>query len=136
VSAHGIDIFNFEFWQGPAPALPQNKTVAHHRPGADDVALQLLGSWADPFSVVLTSHHASLAAAVETYNLMRAVVGTGWLPVKYADLNYTGLFSVGYHALAVEQLHTHTSVLLIGPGYSYSSGGVLITRWDLQPEAL
>lgn len=135
MSDHGIDVFNFEFWRGPAPSLPQNKTVAYHRPGAHDVSLQLLGYWGSAFTVELTSHHPTFAAAVTAFELMRDVVGTGWLPVKYANMNYTGLFGVGYHALSVEQSRTYTAGIL-GPGYSYNAGGVLISRWRLQPENL
>lgn len=135
MSDHGIHVFNFEFWRGPAPSLPQNQTVAYHRPGANDVAIQLIGYWGSQFAVELTSHHATLAAAVAAFEAMRDVVGTGWLAVKYANMNYTGLFSVGYHALSVQQVSTYTAGL-IGPGYAYTRGGVLISRWQLQPETL
>lgn len=136
MSVHGIDQFNFEYWQGPAPAVPQQHVMAHNRPGADDVALLLLGTWGEPFEVTLTSHHASMMAAAATFNQMRLVVGSGWLAVKYADLNYTGLYATGYHAVRVEQVNLQLAALLIGPGYSYTNGVVMQTRWTLQPEKL
>ena len=136
MSAHGIDQFNFEHWQGPPPRVIQQHSVAHNRAGASGVALQLVGRWGDPFEVTLTSHYASSYAAAAAFAVMNATVGTGWLAVKYANLNYTGLFSVGYHATMIEQVDLRVSALLIGTGYAYTNGGVLITRWTLQPEAI
>jgi len=136
MSDHGIDVFPFEYWDGPAPTVPQQHVMAHNRPGADDVALLLLGTWGDPFEVTLTSHHATLIGAAAAFNLMRQVVGTGWLTLKYANLNYTGLYSTGYHATRVEQVRLQAAVLLMGPGYSYANGAIMQTRWTLQPEKL
>lgn len=136
MSAHGIDIFNFEDWIGPPPRVAQQHTIAHNRAGASGTALQLMGTWGDPFEVRLTSHHASLILAAETFALMSAVIGTGWLVVKYANLNYTGLFGTGYHATMIEQVDLRVASILIGPGYAYSNGGVLVTRWTLHPERI
>ena len=136
MSAHGIDVFNFEHWQGPPPKIAQQHTVGHNRAGASGVALQLLGPWGDPFEVTLTSHHPSGIVAAGVFQQMNAVVGTGWLALKYATLNYTGLFATGYHAISLEQMDLRVSSILIGPGYAYTNGGVLVTRWTLHPEAL
>lgn len=136
MSAHGIDVFNFEYWDGQPPTVPQQHAMAYTRPGAADVSVQLLGIWGDQFEVVLTSHWPSTLAATVGYNTMRLVVGTGWLTCKYANLNYTGLYGVGYHALNVTQVDLRVAALLKGPGYTYTNGGILVTRWTLQPEIL
>jgi hypothetical protein len=136
MSAFGIDIFNFEFWNGPPPTVAKQHTLAHTRAGANGLALQLVGKWGEPFEVTLTSHHTSTVSAVTAFSLMNSAIGTGWLSVKYADLNYTGLYSMGYHALDVQQVALQKAILLIGPGYSYTNGGILVTRWRLQPEEL
>jgi len=136
MSAHGIDIFNFEYWDGPPPSVPSKKMLSYNRAGAVNVSLQYVGKWSDPFEVTLTSHYSSLTNAVAGYNLMLQVIATGWLAVKYADQNYTGLFSVGYHALDIQQTDLRKAAYLIGPGYAYANGGRLVTRWTLQPEEL
>lgn len=136
MSAHGIDVHNFEHWEGPPPRIPQQHSIAHTRPGANGVALQLLGKWGDPFEVQVTSHYATLLDATAAFYIMSASVGTGWLAVKYANLNYTGLYSTGYHAMMVEQVDLRAAAVLIGPGYAYTNGAVLVTRWTLQPEQI
>jgi len=136
MSAHGIDQFNFEHWEGPPPRIAQQHSVTRNRPGAQGVALQLLGKWGDPFEVMLTSHWASTAAAADAFYLMNSVVGTGWLMVKYANMNYSAAYSTGYHAVMIEQVDLRMAALLIGPGYAYTNGGVLVTRWTLQPEVI
>jgi len=133
---YGIDIFDFVAWQGPAPSTPQKHTVARNRAGADGVALQLLGTWGEPFEVTLTSHHASTVAAAAAFRLMQSAVGTGWLAVKYCSINYTGVYSTGYHATRVDQVRLSVGALVVGPSYSYTNGGILVTRWMLHPEEI
>ena len=133
---YGIDVFDFVSWQGPAPAIAQEHVIARNRAGADGVSLQLLGEWGEPFEVTCTSHHTSMLAAIDAYRLMVNVVGTGWLYVKYGSINYTNLYQTGYHATKCDQVSLNTAVLIAGPGYNYTNGGILVTRWMLQPEAI
>jgi len=135
MSSHGIDVFNFEFWEGPPPTIPQQHVIGHNRAGANDVALQIIGVWGDPFEVTLTSHWSSVAAAAAGFYAMNSIVGTGWVYVKYANLNYTGLFGVGYHVQKADQVSLYTATL-VGPGYVYANGGVLQTRFVLVPQRL
>lgn len=135
MSSHGIDVFNFEHWQGPPPTIPQQHVIGHNRAGANDVALQLMGTWGDPFEVTLTSHWASLAAASAGFYLMNQIVGTGYVAVKYAGLNYTGLYATGYHVQKVEQVNLYTATI-VGQTLSGYNCGVLITRFVLVPQRI
>lgn len=136
MSAYGIDIFNFEFWQGPAPTTAVQHVAEHHRPGSDGTALQLVGTWGDPFEVTLTSHWAGQIEAFVGAQAMKAIIGTGWVPLKYNDINYTGITRTGYHVMAVDVIDARSNVLLVGPGYSYAGGCALVTRFQLIPEQL
>ena len=136
MSSHGIGQYNFEHWQGPPPGLPQEHVISHNRAGADGVAMQLMGKWGDRFEVLLTSHWASGILASAASAAMMSMCGAGWYPVKYATLNYTGLYGVGYHVIQIEHVDIHVAGILIGPGYAYSNGGVLVSRYTLHPEKL
>jgi hypothetical protein len=136
MSAYGIHIYNFEFWEGPTPRVATQHVMEHHRPGAAGTALHLLGSWGDKFECVLTSHYAGQLPAASAAHAMRLMIGSGWYPLKYNNLNYTGLTGTGYHVLGVDVLDLRSHILLKGPGYSYPLGCALVTRFTLVPEAL
>jgi len=135
MSDYGIDVFDFELWQGPPPSIPTEKSVASTRPGVDGVSLHLIGAWGEPFEVVVTSHWTSLLVAAEKYRLMTLLVGAGLVPVKYAGLNWA-LLGVGYHVRAVDLVSMRAASILMGPGYTYSNGASLETRFVLQGEQL
>jgi hypothetical protein len=131
---HGIDVYDFVQWAGPAPTIPQQKIVASNRAGAYGVTIQLVGKWGESFEVTLTSHYASMTAAAVAFAGMSALCGTGPKFLKYANINYTGLYSTGYNVSRVDQVSLQKATLLVGPGYAYSNGCIMVTRWTLYPE--
>jgi len=136
MSAFGIDVYNFEEWRGPPPTVPTSKVVTHHRPGTTAMTQQVVGTWGDSFEVTLKSHWASFLAAMAGYRLMSLLPGTGAVPIKYGDVNWTNYYGVAYHVESVDIVDMQTNVLLHGPGYSYASGCVLTTRFVLVPQRL
>ena len=136
MSNHGIGNYNFEHWEGPPPALPEQHVMEHHRAGAAGVALHVLGKWGDTFETVLTSHWSTGAKASLQSHLMLDMVGAGWYPLQYATINYTGIYGVGYHVVNIQHLDIHVASILIGPGYAFTNGGVLVSRFTLTPEII
>lgn len=134
MSAYGIDVFNFEFWQGPPPTVPTQKVIVMHRPGVSGVAHQLIGNWGDTFDAVLTSHWATFVAAIQGHQLMDAIIGTGGVMVKYNNINWSSFYGVLYHVEAVEILDLHAALYLIGPTYLFPNGASLTTRFTLTPQ--
>jgi hypothetical protein len=134
MSAFGIDVFNFEFWQGPPPPIPSQKVVVSHRPGVSGTAHQLLGTWGDTFDVAVTSHWATFLDAMSAHNLMTLIIGTGGVPIKFNNINWTSMYGVLYHVEAVEMIDLHAAIWLIGPGYSYANGASMTTRISLTPQ--
>lgn len=134
MSAYGIDVFNFEFWSGPPPPIPTLKTMVSHRPGVSGVGHQLIGTWGDTFDVVVTSHWATFLAAMAAYELMVAIIGTGGVWVKYNNINWTSMYGVKYNIEAVEMVDLHAAKYLIGPGYLYTDGASMSTRFSLTPQ--
>lgn len=131
---YGIDVFNFEFWEGPAPVIPSQKVATFHRPGAPGVSHQLLGTWGEQFQCTLTSHWATQLDALTAYDLMRNLIGTGGKWLKYNNLNFTGLHGVTYNVDNVELLELRAHLWLVGPGYSYPNGASMQTRFTLSPQ--
>ena len=129
-----IDDFRFEFWDGPAPPVPTRKLVALHQPGVSGVAHQMLGTWADTFSVVLTSHHASFQDAAIQYSLLKNIIGSVTYLV-YEGIPWSAMFGTVYTVEAIELVQLRSAILLAGPGYSYSDGASLVTRFTLTPQA-
>ena len=134
MSTYGIDVYNFEFWEGPPPSVPTQKTVASHRPGVDGVALQLIGTWADAFEVQVTSHWETQLLAAAGYAGMKTLIGLDPVFVKYNNFNWAGMCGVGYHVMAVEQVSMRSVPRLIGPNYDFIGGCVLVTKWTLSPQ--
>jgi hypothetical protein len=134
MSGYGIDIFNFEQWAGPPPPIPTMKVTESHRPGATGVAHQLLGTWGDTFEVTLTAVYANQLFAMEAYRLMKSIIGTGMVPLKYNYFNWTGMYGVAYHVMAVDQVQLRSVPRLIGPNYDLIGGCVLVTKWTLSPQ--
>jgi hypothetical protein len=83
---------------------------------------------------MLTSHWANQLYAIQGHAAMISVIGTGGLYVKYNDINWTSMYGVLYHADAIDILDLRSSLALIGPGYFYSNGASLVTRWTLTPQ--
>jgi hypothetical protein len=132
MSDYGIDIYNFEFWDGPPPPLPTEKVVASTRPGVNGVSIHRMGRWADPFEVTLTSHWASQLAAAAGHSLMRNLIGAGGTYVKYNNLNWTMLHGVYYNIHSIEILDIRSAICLMGPGYVLAGGAALVTRFVMQ----
>lgn len=136
MSAYGIDVYNFEFWQGPPPAVPTQKVVATHRPGVSGVSHHLLGVWGSTFEVSLTSHWASQLAASAGYSGMVQLIGTGPKYLKYNNLAWSNLWGVLYNVESVELVDLRAAIYLIGPGYAFPNGASLVTRWTLTPQGV
>jgi hypothetical protein len=134
MSDYGIDVFNFEFWQGPPPVVPTQKIIVTHRPGVNGVAHQLIGTWGDTFDVVLTSHWATFLHAIQGHQLMNSIIGTGGVMVKYNNINWSSFYGVLYHVEAIEILNLRTALWFVGPTYSFPNGGELVTRFTLTPQ--
>lgn len=136
MSNYGIDVYNFEFWDGPPPPIPVRKVVASTRPGVDGVSTHLLGTWADPFEVTLTSHWASQLAATTAYSMMTALIGGDAVYVKYNNVNWTMLHGVFYNVRGIEVLDIRSALFLMGPTYTYANGAALVTRFIMQGQEI
>jgi hypothetical protein len=134
MSDYGIDVFNFEFWEGPPPAVPTRQVQVTRTPGVDGVAEQLLGTWGETFQVSLTSHWATFLAAIQGHALMINLIGTGGKFVKFDNVNWSSMYGVLYYVDSVELVDLHAALWLIGPGYIYGNGASLTTRWTLTPQ--
>lgn len=134
MSAYGIDVFNFEFWQGPPPTVPTPKMIVTRRPGVSGVAHQYMGTWGDTFDVTLTSHWATFLHAIQGHTFMKAIIGTGGVAVKFNNINWTSMYGTLYHVEAVEIINLRAALWLIGPGYSWPNGAELITKFTLTPQ--
>jgi hypothetical protein len=134
MSAYGIDVFNFEFWDGPPPVVPTPKVIVTHRPGVSGAAHQILGTWGDTFDVSLTSHWASQLAAVVGHTAMKSLIGTGGKYLKYNNINWTSMYGTLYHVNAVEIFTLKSAPRLLGPGYDLVAGAMLVTKFTLTPE--
>ena len=136
MSTYGIDVYNFEFWEGPPPSVPTQKTVASHRPGVDGVALQLIGTWADAFEVQVTSHWETQLLAAAGYAGMKTLIGLDPVFVKYNNFNWSGIYGVVYNVRAVEMMDLRAALALMGPTYLYANGASMITRFVLQAQVI
>jgi hypothetical protein len=136
MSAYGIDIYNFEFWDGPPPPIPTTKVLASTRPGVNGVSTHLLGRWAEPFEVTLTSHWASQLAATAGHASMKNLIGADPCYVKYNNLNWTMLHGVFYNVRSIEILDIRSAICLMGPGYVLPGGAALITRYVMQGQEI
>lgn len=134
MSAYGIDIFNFEFWEGPPPPVPTRKVLESHRPGATGVSQQIIGTWGDTFDVQLTAHFSTQLAAITTHALMKSIIGMGPVPIKFNNINWSSMYGVVYQVDAVELVSLKSVPRLIGPNYDYAGGAILITKWTLTPQ--
>ena len=135
--SHSFGEYVFEFWDGPAPALATRKLVVSHLPGVSGVAHQVLGTWGETFSVVLTSHHVSWENAVAIYNKMQAdLIGTGPKFLMYEGWLWSGFTGTYYNIEAIDLVDMRAAIILIGPTYSYYGGVSLVTRFTLTPQAI
>lgn len=136
MSAHRVDVFNFEFWHGPPPGLAYEHGSSFNRPGADGVGQQRLGKWGDQFEVELVSWWNSYQSALQAIPLMQSIVRTGWVLVTYNSVNYFYEFAHGYFVDVVEPLHCQKVLRLVGPGINLINGAELITRFTMTPYSL
>ena len=124
----------FATWEGPPPNLVQIASRPFTRPGVNGVAEQLLGTVGAPFSVQLTGHFSTYALALAGFNTWRALSGTGPLVVTYSGVNYWTTYTHKYSVLRVDPVDSFTG-LLVGPTWSYASGGGFVANFQLQPHA-
>ena len=146
--SHSFGAYQFEFWDGPTPAVCTRKLNVTHQPGVSGVAHQVLGTWGETFSAVLTSHHPTWEAAVERYALLqRDLVGTGPQYLIHEDWMWSGFTSTYYNIESIDLIEMRRAIILIGPSmfdvttgmygpYSYSGGVSLVTRFTMTPQAV
>ena len=135
--AYGIDEFNFEFWQGPAPYRVHEHGRVFTKPGSDNIATQITGVFGDPFEVTLTSWWGTYADADFAHGAFAQLIYSGAKNLKYNNLNYSSAYALYYHVLNVIPVRVSSHV----SGRRAGVGGVLFTplyvnvsRWTLQPE--
>jgi hypothetical protein len=136
---HGIDIFNFEFWRGPAPGRVQDHGRVFTRPGTNNIGLQTTGIFGQEFTVELTAWFEADGSAHNTQALYAALPWSGWLALKYNDVNYTLQYGLGYHALSVETVRIKRIPFARRSGIGgaiFSPCDVAVSRWTLLPEFL
>lgn len=129
-----IDIFRFEYWDGPPPPVPTTKVEAQSRPGANGVSHTLLGKWGEPFEVVLTSFHANVANAQARYAQLLSIIGTSPSYIIWEGVLWSGEFGVMYNIENVELLQIQAAQYLAGPNISYSDGAKLVVRVTMTPQ--
>lgn len=130
-----LNEFGFDFWDGPPPPVPTPKVTVTHQPGVSGVAHQILGTWADTFSVVLTSHWPSYQQASDQYISLLTLIGLGGANCIYNDLPWSNIYGVTYNVEAIDIIEIRAALQLIGPGYSYANGASLVVRATLTPQA-
>ena len=131
-----IDTYRYEYWDGQAPIVPQQRVLVTHRPGVSGVSHQLLGRWGETFTVTLTSHWASYVDAMNNESFRKALlVGTGPKSLVYNDMAWSAWQSTLYHVNAMDIVDIRAHIYLAGPGYSYPSGASAIVRVTFTPEA-
>lgn len=134
MSAYGIDVFNFEFWDGPPPVVPTQKVIVTHRPGVSGVAHQLLGVWGETFDANLTSHWVNQLAAMTGHAYMNALIGTGGKYLKYNNINWSSLHGVLFHVNGVQLVTLKSVPRIIGPGYDFVAGTIMVAKFTLTPQ--
>lgn len=136
MAAHGIDIFDIEFWNGQAPGFAQADIESHTRPGTVGTYQINRGVKGKPFEVQV--RHI-LPTYVDANAMLRALYllpGTGPVQVKYNFINYLGIYS---HLYTVDQVMEGTAKALggaIGPTYFYPFGGEVSARLVLTPHLI
>ncbi len=133
MSAHGIDVFNIEFWRSGPPQLVHEQVQTHTRPGADGIGQTKLGQWGRPFSSTIEMHFSSFANALLGYGNFTLIVGTGPVQVKYGQVNYLATFGHMYlvDTASLESCSAHPR--LKGPGYDYIGGGRVVLTIQMTP---
>lgn len=134
MSAYAIDVYPFEFWDGPVPPIPTQKVTPVHRPGMSDVAFQKLGVWGDTFSVRLRAHCSSQYVAVQAHKALVALIGAGGKQVTYNNINWSSTHSTIYHVIDIELLSIQNVPRLMGPGYDYPGGAILEIKATITPQ--
>lgn len=134
MSAHQIaGTWNFEFWRGTPPPLPQYQISQHTRPGINGIGEQRVGRWHAPISATLVSHWSSYVNAMAVIDNYVALTGSGLVVVSYNSINWFGAYGIKFLVDGVEFVDCQARVRLIGPGYDYLGGAELITQWTLTP---
>jgi hypothetical protein len=133
MSAHRIDVFNFEFWDGSPPVLTYEQGSSFTRPGADGVGQQTLGRWAEPFDATLTAWYASYTLALLAVPRMQAIVRIGPVRLWYNAIDYRTVFGHDYLVDAVEMINCQSVIRLLGPGINLAGGAELLVRFTMTP---
>lgn len=133
MAAHGIDVFDIEFWNGPAPEFAQPVIESHTRPG-------VWGTYQVNNGVKGQAFEVTLKHVVDSYvnaNLLLAqwntLVGIGPVQIKYNGINYLGTYGHLYSLDRILSRHAYATVGAIGPNYFYPFGGVAKMRCVLTP---
>lgn len=133
MTTHSIGGKTFWFWREGPPQLTHDRVSVHARPGADDVAIQLVGDRGEPFQSVLVGRYVSYALALADYSDMRVVLPGLGHQVVYNGINYQGVFNHRYYVLAVDMVSCKVKPRMLGPGYDYIGGAELTVRIEMVP---
>lgn len=123
----------FQFWRGDPPQIIHQQVASRARPGADDVSIQRLGKWGQPFESILTSHWANYIQALTAKAFYFQIPGLEKCDIVYNNVNFGMSFGVQYYVESVRFLSARANILLKGPGYQFIGGTELITAWTFQP---
>lgn len=132
MAAYGIGIFDFVRWEGPPPPLVKQHVIAFNKIGQPGISAQNTGIHGDQFDVTLTSVFANQANAIVVEEAYRDLIGTV-SQVKWNNINYLFQYAHTYLPMAVDTLSVKAHPLLVGPGYSFVGGYLVLTRWSLIP---
>jgi hypothetical protein len=133
MSAHRVDVFNFEFWNGSPPTLTYQQGSTFTRAGTNGVGQQRLGRWGDPFDAELTAWYTSYLAAMAALPLMQSMVRTGHVNVIYDGLDYQAALGHRYFVDRVDLVRCQKILRQIGPGINWASGAELVVRFTMTP---
>jgi hypothetical protein len=130
-----LDVYRFEYWDGPPPGIVAMNVESQARPGASGLSHTLLGYWGHPFQVTLTSFHTTAQEASERHALLCTLIGTGPKVLEWESIPWSALHGVMYNVESVELVDIRAASYLAGPGLSFTNGGVkLVVRVTLTPQ--
>lgn len=130
---HYIDIFSFQFWEGPPPRTVQYVGEEFTRLGEPIIGKIQTGKRGRPFECVTEEHFVNYAYAMSFIPLYHALPFTGPKRVVYNLIDYLAAFNHVYFIDAVELVECRAVPRLIGPGYDYLGGARMRVKWRMSP---
>jgi len=136
MAAHGIDVYDFEHWIGPAPEFAQPQVENHTRPGTWGTYQVQTGVKGRQFERELRHVFSTYLEAQAALAFWNTLVGVGPLQLKYNNVNYAGIYG---HLYSVDRIIEPDAYALngaLGPTYYYPFGGVAKMRIVLTPHPI